>query len=196
MKKISSLLCLILFAVGCVFAQGQPSEPNMAKMMADYEKLMTPGAEHQQLGKFVGEWNIASKWYPAKGAPAVESNATTSAKWILNGRFLQSDFHGEMMGKPFQGLGIEGFDTFKKKYTMIWMDESSTAIYTAEGTASPDGKTITYLGKHDDPMTGAKDLDVKYVGTIIDDSKHTFQIIEKPGTPDEYVAMEMTYTRK
>ena len=195
MKTITTL-CMILSTCGFAFAQGEPSEADMAKMMADYEKLMTPGAEHQLLGKFSGEWNIESKWYPGKGAPAMESKATNSTKWILNGRFLQSDFRGDMMGKPFQGIGIEGFDTFKKKYTMIWLDETSTAIYTAEGTASPDGKTITYMGKHDDPMTGAKDLDVKYVGMIVDDNKHTFQIIEKPGTPDEYTAMEMVYTRK
>ena len=196
MKTILTTLSLLLLAAGLAFAQGQPSEQDMAKLMADYEKLMTPGAEHQLLGKFVGEWNIESKWYPGKGAPAMESKATSSTKWILNGRFLQSDFRGDMMGKPFQGLGIEGFYTFKKKYTMIWLDETATAIYTAEGTASPDGKTITYMGKHDDPMTGAKDIDVKYVGTMIDDNKHIFQIIEKPGTPDEYTAMEMTYTRK
>jgi hypothetical protein len=195
MKTVVSFCCICIIAAFAL-AQEKPSEADLAKMMADYEKLMTPGAEHALLGKFVGEWNIASQWWSSKDAQPMESHATNSTRWILNGRFLQSDFQGDMMGKPFHGLGLEGYDTFKKKYTMLWVDETATAMYTAEGTASPDGKTITYLGKHDDPFTGAKDLDVKYVGIIVDDNQHIFRIIEKPGTPDEYTAMEMIYTRK
>jgi hypothetical protein len=185
----------ILFVVFCGFAQEPPSADQM-KIWVEWEKLMKPGAEHALLGKFVGDWNVTSKWYASKDAQPQESKATSSAKWIFGGRFVQTDFRGEMNGTPFTGLGFDGYDTVKKKYTMLWMDELGTAMYTALGTASPEGKTITYMGQHDDPMTGEIDVPVKYMYTLVAEHQHIFQIIEKPGTPDEYTAMEMVYTRK
>lgn len=136
------------------------------------------------------------KWYPAKDQPAVESHGESSSRMIFGGRFMRSDFHGIAMGKPFTGMGIEGFDNLKKKFTMVWLDETATPMYAAEGAADSIGKVITYLGTHDDPLTGQLGLEVKYFGTWIDDSTHTFSIYEYPGSPEEYQSMEMVYTRK
>lgn len=197
MKTVSTLLaalCVAAFAFAS--DKAKTSDEEMQKMMEAWAKYASPSQGHEMLARFAGEWDVLSKWRSAKGAEPMKSNATNSAKLILGGRFVQSDFRGEMMGKPFAGIGLEGYDNFKKKYMMVWLDESSTAMFTAEGTADPSGKVITYMGKHDDPMTGQFNLDVKYVATWVNENKLQFEIIEKPGTSDEYTALELMYTRK
>jgi hypothetical protein len=71
-----------------------------------------------------------------------------------------------------------------------------TAMYTARGTADADGKVITFNGLMDEPTTGEKDKKIKYVTRIIDDNKHVFEGWDQVGTPNEFKAFEVTYTRK
>ena len=49
-------------------------------------------------------------------------------------------FAGDMMGSPFSGIGLNGYDNNTGKYVSTWMDTMSTAILYFEGTAGPDGK--------------------------------------------------------
>src|SRR5262249_23031736 len=55
------------------------------------------------------------------------------------------EFKGEMMGQTFQGHGVTGYDTQKKKYTGVWVDGMSTALGLLEGTYDPAKKTLTNI---------------------------------------------------
>jgi hypothetical protein len=170
--------------------------PNMEEMMKKSEAFATPGSAHKALETLAGEWNVEARWWMAgpDGPPTV-SKGTTQTRWILGGRFLQEDFTGEMMQKPFHGVGITGYDNFKKKYVSTWMDDMGTGIFISEGSADADGKVLTFLGKMDDPMTGQKDKPTKYIVRILTPDKHTFEMHDL--TLGEKSKMgEMTYTRK
>ena len=65
------------------------------EMMVAHWKLHTHGASHRMLQKM-----------------------------ILDGRFLHQEFNGEMMGSPFIGIGITGYDNGSKQYVSNWMDSS------------------------------------------------------------------------
>jgi hypothetical protein len=164
-------------------------------MMKIWQEVATPGEPHKFLSQSVGTWETASKAWMDPSQPPEESKGTTKFTMILGGRFLQQEATGQMMGQPFKGIGIVGYDNFRKKYTMIWIDDAGTALYTAEGTADPTGKTITFLGKMDDPLTGEKDKTVKYVSKMIDQDKQVFEMYAMEGGK-EMKTMEMTYTRK
>ena len=41
-----------------------------------------------------------------------------------------------MMGQPFSGVGIDGYDNLRKKYVTTWIDTMGTGIFSMEGTAS------------------------------------------------------------
>jgi hypothetical protein len=114
---------------------------------------------------------------------------------IMGGRVCQSDFHGNMMGKSFEGQAMMGYDKTKKKYWMTWVDNMSTTITSAWGTASADGKTITMLGKMDDPMSGKLDKDVRWVFKFVDENTHVMESWDEAGTPNEFKVMEISYTR-
>jgi hypothetical protein len=163
----------------------------MKKMM----EFATPGAEHKVLEALAGEWEVQTKAWMGPDAPPMESKGTTKVQWILGGRFLREEFSGEMMGMPFQGMGLTGYDKFNRKYTGTWIDTMGTGVYTSEGQASDGGKVLTFTGKMDEPVTGAKAKPTKYIITIISPDKHLFEMHDLT-LGEKSKVFEMTYTRK
>ena len=113
---------------------------------------------------------------------------------ILGGRFLQQEFSGEMMGSPFEGFGIMGYDNHTKKYVSTWVDTMGTAILYFEGTAGPDGKSITQTARYDDPVQGP--MEWRSVTTIVDDRTLTMEMYSTGKSGKEMKMMEGTYSRK
>jgi hypothetical protein len=127
------------------------------------------------------------------GKPPVESSGRSEQKMILDGRFLQQDYNGDMMGTPFQGLGVTGYDNHTGKYMSTWMDTMGTAIMMFEGTASADGRTITQTGRYDDPVQGP--MEWRSVTRVIDDNTLEMEMYATGKSGKEEQMMEITYTR-
>jgi|SRR5882672_10529801 len=178
---------------------GKPKEgdaPNMAEMMKNMEAAATPGPAHKVLDSLAGEWNITARfWMAGPDGPPMESKGTVTSRWVLGGRFLQEEVSSEMMGKPFQGMGLTGYDNMKKKYVNVWADSMGTSLTTCQGSADAAGKVITYEGKMDEPMTGEKDKPFKYILRIESPDKHILEMHD-PTRGEKSKMGEITYTRK
>jgi hypothetical protein len=100
-----------------------------------------------------------------------------------------------MVGQTFVGRGLTGYDTFKKKYTGVWVDSMSTALYTTEGSFDESGKVFTEQMEGPDPSTG-KTIKLRTIMEIADKDRMTMKM-HGPG-PDgkEFLMMEVTYMRK
>ncbi len=171
-------------------------EQAMGEMMAKWMKLNAKGAEHKKFEKMVGVWDHESKCWMAPGCEPTPSKGHAEFSLILDGRYIQQKYFSEYEGKPFEGISLEGYDNMKKKYVTIWMDNMSTGISMSMGTTDKSGKVTTYFGKMDDPMTGEKDKEVKYVAKEISDDKVVFSMFEKRPQVGEFKTMEITYTRR
>ena len=114
----------------------------MAKMMADYQKLGAPGPEHQKLATLAGTWvNHLKMWMGPEAQPMETPVGTHTGEMILGGRFLRFTETGEMMpGMTMEGVGILGFDKTKQLYTLLWIDNSATSMYTAAGDGGRRGE--------------------------------------------------------
>jgi hypothetical protein len=167
----------------------------MAEMMKKVEAAGAPGEPHKTLEPLIGEWTAEVKSWMAPGAPPVETKGTAKSEWAMNGRFVREEFHGEMMGKPFNGMSLTGYDNLKKRYNSLWVDDMSTAIFTSEGSSEGGAKVITFNSKMDCPITGEKDMPVKQVLRIISRDKHVFEMHD-PRKGENSKTMEITYTRK
>jgi len=113
---------------------------------------------------------------------------------LLDGRFLYQEYHGQMMGQPFHGIGIDAYDNMTKKYVTAWMDSMGTGIFMMEGTASPDGKTITLRGSHPEP--GGGKMTHRAVWKIVDNNNQIFEMYGAHGKEKEMKHLEIVYTRK
>jgi hypothetical protein len=148
----------------------------MDAMMKKWMEAATPGEPHKKLNDAVGTWQTTMRsWVNGPDAEPTVSKGTAEVKWVLGGRFLQQDMKGEMMGMPFNGLGFTGYDNINKKYVSVWMDNSSTGLYTTEGTMDKEGKVLTTIGKMDDVTTGEHDKSMMYVQRFHSKDRQTFE---------------------
>ena len=90
-------------------------DAQMVEMMKKMELAGTPGPQHKALDPLVGEWNVEVRKWDSPDRPPTVSKGSASAKWIMGSRFIQEEFGGEFMGKPFSGLMIIGYDNTKQK---------------------------------------------------------------------------------
>jgi hypothetical protein len=128
------------------------------------------------------------------GKPPVKSTGNEETRSILGDRFLASDYTGTMMGKPFLGHGVSGYDLSQNKYVMFWIDSMGTWFNVMTGTADAAGKVITYTGECFDPMAGKK-TPQRWVVTMENDNKHTMAFFG-PGPDGKEMKMgEIVYTR-
>ena len=160
-----------------------------------YQELANPGAPHKLLAEMAGSWSVKSKWWMDPSELPMESTGTSEQRMILEGRFLQQEFSGDMQGNPFAGIGFNGYNNHTGKFVSTWMDTMGTGIYYFEGNAGgADGKTITQICDYDDPVRGP--LKWRYVSRIVDHNHLEFEMYTTDSSGKEGKMGEMTYTRK
>ena len=142
----------------------------------------------------MGSWTTTSRMWMDAARPPEEFAGRAEFKMVLGGRFLQQDFNGVMMGQPFTGHGLTGFDTNRKQYTMVWADNVSSAFTIASGGISPDGNTITMFGQMDEPTMGEFGKHVKWVTRWAGADKMFFEAWEVQHGKD-FKVFEVEYTR-
>ncbi len=185
MKKL--LLSLSLFVCfGTMFSQ-TPEE------MAAWEASMKPGAQHEWLASMDGYWNAKIKMWMDPSQPASESDGTTKNEMIMNGLYQRSSHTGDMMGMPFHGESVTGYDNINKKFVNTWIDNMGSGIMYLEGNYDEKSKTLTLKGKMTDPTNG-KEMDIKETLTVNSPDSHTFQMYMMQGG-NEIKTMEIVYTR-
>ena len=174
--------------------KAQKLDPKIEEMMKKAEVACTPGAAHQALEPLVGDWNAEVKFWMAPDAPPTISKGTAKSTWALKGRYVQEEFSGEFMDKPFRGISFTGYDNVRQKYRSVWLDDMSTTMVTSEGDADTGGKVITLGGDYACAMSGEKHKACKQVFRILSRDKHVFEMYD-PAQGDAKT-MEITYTRK
>jgi hypothetical protein len=194
MKKLLVLAALGMFVTVAAFAADPTAEQK--EMMEKMTKAATPGPQHVMLAKMAGEWTATVKFQMDPSQPWQESVGTSVVTAVMDGRYIQESNTSTMMGAPFSGMGITGYDNVLGKYVSTWIDNMGTGIMTSTGTADASGKTITWSGVMSDPVTG-KPTKERMVTTVIDDNHHTFDMYTvPPGAKKEMKTMTIDYMRK
>jgi Protein of unknown function (DUF1579) len=193
----SAVLVTGTLIASLALAEDKSAKPDAQtqEMMKKMEAAGTPGPAHKALEPLVGNWDAEVKMWNAPDAPPTVNKGSAKSTWAMNGRFVQQEFNGEFMGKPFRGLGFTGYDNTKKEYNSVWIDDMNTAMHTSEGKADQGGKVITLEGKYDCPLTGEKDKASKQVYRIVSRDKVVFEMHD-PAKGANSKTMEITYTRK
>ena len=88
-------------------------------MMKKWMEAASAGENHKRLNDFAGSWETSSSMLmEGPGKPPTVSKGTAEVKWIMDGRFLLQEAKGEMMGKPWTGMGITGYDNITR---LLWI---------------------------------------------------------------------------
>ena len=162
--------------------------------MKAWQTYMTPGQVHKMLESQNGEWTEEMTMWMEPGKPPTKATATSVNEMLLGGRYQQSKITGTMMGQPFEGLSIVGYDNARKVFTSTWIDNMGTGTMTLEGVWNSAKKTIVSKGKAVDPSTG-KIIAVRQVIKIIDDDHQEMQMYDTKNGK-ERKTMELKMSRK
>ena len=168
----------VLFLITCTgFAMSNSHEfqegpgEAIAQMMKKGEKFASPCQHHSVIGSLAGTWTTSSVVMGLE--PQV---GTSNNKMILGGRFLEMQYEGSFLGVELEGIVTLGFDNYKKKYTVVFIDNLNTSIRTAEGMLDKSGVVINLWGTMDEWLTDEHDKPVMYRYTIIDANNFSFEV--------------------
>ena len=189
MKRLT-FVSLALAAVVSSFSSLAQGNDDMKAMM-DYA---TPGNNHKMLAKMEGTWAATVTFWMQPGAAPMTSTATAVNEMILGGRYLQSRNTGTMMGQPFEGMGITGYDNAKKVFIASWIDNFGTGILLMTGKWDDATKAIVFTGTEVDPASG-KEFSYRQVVRNPDDNTQIMEMYANMGGK-EFKNMEIKYTRK
>ncbi|KJD34439.1 hypothetical protein PK35_01175 [Tamlana nanhaiensis] len=186
MKKLLFSMVLVLFCIN-TFSQTQEE-------MEAWQKNMTPGKYHEWLSTMNGEWHAKIKMWMDPTQPATESEASTTNEMILNGLYQRSSHSGEMMGMPFMGESITGYDIAKKEFIATWIDNFGSSIMLMKGQLDEATNTLVLEGDMFDPAS-EQTIKVKEVFKILTEDSHKFEMFMIMDG-QEIKNMEILYSKK
>jgi hypothetical protein len=158
------------------------------------EALTVPGEPHELLDGTVGEWTLTIRVWSVPGAEPVESTGSATGRWILGDRFVETRFEGEVMGRPFEALKIEGFENVSEEYVSTWRDNLGTYTMIFRGRCGTTCEIRTMTAEFRDPIT-TKKLKIKGVTTLTDEEGgYTYESFVIAPDGQEFKNMELVAT--
>lgn len=198
-----ALACLLVcvIAVAAISAQDKPpvgttgaASPEEKAMMDAMIKAATPGPNHQMLASVAGNWTFKNRMWMNPTAPPTESTGTVTYTTLFDGRYVQGQYRGDMMGMPFEGLGLMGYDNTTQRFEATWIDNMGTMIMFMTGQYDPATKSITYTGQMNDPVKPGTKVSVREVVRLVSPDSHVMEWYETRNGK-EAKTMEIVYNR-
>ncbi len=159
----------------------------------DSKEASAVSREHKVLAMQEGVWDaeITLK-IPGQDAKSkgVETNRLIGGKWLI------SEFKGDLFGSTFEGSGQNGYDTKKGKYVASWVDSMSKSITLLEGSYDEKTKTLTLTGDAENPESG-ETMTLRLETQFAADGSRIFNEFARMGAQKEFVKlMEVKYTKR
>lgn len=113
--------------------------------------MEAPTPQHTMLQKSVGQWEgtVTMHWPGMEGStPATDTVTSFGPFWTI------SNFQSEIMGAPYQGQGMTGYDPKQKKFVGTWIDSMSSTLSLMEGSYDEAENKLVMEWEGPD-MTGA-----------------------------------------
>jgi hypothetical protein len=177
---MQTIRCAVLLLVSCLVS---------TTALAQQHEYPKPGKEHEKLKGMEGKWDAT-----VKGRDGKEHKGMITYTMDLGGMWLVSDFECDMGGQKYHGHGMDGYDTFKKKYVGAWYDSMSTAPMNFEGDLDASGKLLTMHGEGRDHTGQLKKH--KLVTEMKDKDRMTFTMYEVDPDGKAREVMTIDYKRR
>ena len=188
--------CTVLAATA--FAQdpqGQPKlTPEQQAEMEAFAKAGTPGAPHQALAATAGSYDLKVRSWMEPGGPPMEESGTATRTMALDGRVRVETLSSTMMGAPFTGQGMLGYDNVTGRYWSTWNDNMSTGLMVSEGTCNAD-QSCSFTGSWNDPIKKAP-VTARMTTRWTSPTTEVFEMYGPTRDGKEMKMMEITYTKK
>lgn len=190
MKTLVVSVLSLLGGLGIGFgAQDKPQDKPQDKKAPPAEAMRMPQPEpqHKMLQACCGSWDAVVHM----GGDQSKGTMTTRS---VGAFYTTDEYSGTMMGMPFVGHGLNGYDPVKKKFFSVWADSFSPSPTFFWGDYDDKTKTLKLVGE----MIGQDGKPAKTTSTtVLKDADHSVFTLSGPG-PDgkEGEMIKIEYTRK
>ena len=172
-----------------------PTPAERDEALAAWDRAGEPGPWHAFLARRAGRWDVAGRiWNEPGGEPAV-SVGESRLEMVLSGRFLQERHKGLAGGRPYEGLGLLGFDNADSTFTVVWLDNLGTRTAVLRGPAGAPGEPLELRGGFTEPA-GGRAVSLRLVITWNGAEGQRWEYFGAPEGFDEARLMELVYTRR
>jgi hypothetical protein len=152
-----------------------------------------PTRHHLALKDQAGTWTAVARLYMDPSKPPVVAKGTEVNTVVAGGLWLKSEFRAEMMGQPFEGHGLFGYDAQQNAHVGTWVDSSGTWMAVSKGQCSGNCREqVVYFEGYDEK---GKRATYKEVHTQVDRDHRTMAMFLKAKGGTFVKQMDMEYVR-
>ena len=137
-----------------------------------------------------GDWKADFKM-KMPNSPAIDATCHETVVPVCDGLWTWSDFDSRMMGAPFEGHALTGYDTNTKKVVSYWIDSMECSCMRTEGTFDPETKVFHMTGSGYTPDGESMPVTSMQKPT----GKNSRQLRMQFGKGDEASVMTIDYRR-
>lgn len=195
-RNLLPLAVSLLLALPAIAQEKDPPKmtPQQQAEMEAYIKAGTPGPVHAELAKSAGNYDLQIKSWHVPGGDAIVEKGTATRKMVLGGRVLVEDMSSTMMGQPFTGHGMHGYDNVTGKHWSTWNDSMSTGLMTSEGSCDMN-HACTFTGSWMDPIKKTE-VTSRMTSRRTSPTTEVFEMYGPGPDGKEFKMMEITYTKQ
>ncbi|WP_162435404.1 DUF1579 domain-containing protein [Pseudoxanthomonas koreensis] len=198
MNRTHALSAAILALLLAGPAPAQDGTPKMTAeeqaAMAAYQKAATPGPAHARLAASAGTYDLDVRSWTRPDAEPIADKGTATRSMIMGGRMLVEDVEAQMMGMPFTGQGLRGYDNVTGKHWSTWIDSMGTGLMVGEGDCDADGACV-FHGVYNDVLSG-KPVTTRITTRWTSADTELFEMYGPGPDGKEAKMMEITYRKR
>lgn len=194
-RYFSLIVCSVALLAGCSMHRHERGVRPEDLTPAEWAALSRPGESHKLLQGFAGDWDVRITFWSAPDAAPQDSHGSSTLSWILGDRFLQEDFHGDVLGESYQGLGLLGYDAAARRFMTVWLDSLNTAIAVQQGWYSPESSTFELKGEVYDPLLGRNKTTRSEI-KIFSPNQYSVTMMDAAPNGATFKSLEIMYSRR
>ncbi len=153
-------MMLLGWAVATSSAQEPAAKPAPSASREELLKQTQPGAEHERMAKYAGEWAASASMGNRS------SVGSARARMITGGRFLHIEYTLTGAAGPIEGSFLIGFDRRHGHYELLATDTFGTYWVASRGKSEAEGGKIKLAGRDDDPTMKALGFTKEFVHVL------------------------------
>ncbi|MEZ6197418.1 MAG: family 16 glycoside hydrolase [Planctomycetota bacterium] len=150
----------------------QTQDEAMREMM----KAMTPGPQHAEIARGAGRWSL-ERTITMPGVQLFTSTGESVGKMVLDGRFLEVETRGEMMGMSESSKVLVGYDNTRALYTVVAMSTNSTGMMMATGKKLEDGSYLYEGTIYEYPTPGGRPF--RHTHRWVNDDTQVMEVFDR-----------------
>lgn len=173
----------------------------MEEMQAVMERATALGEEHEALEVFLGDWDVEIRVH-LPGAPGEQpetqtSHGTARGEWVVEGRWLGVRVTGEMMGAPYTGFSLRGWDSYAQNWVTASVTSMDNALNVTRGVkVDPEGGIFAEYGALDEYLTGELNKPYRTITRLDGTDRYTTEVWDMGIGAEGMKVVEFEFTRR